>query len=1079
MQHKYSTVRNKFQSSDYTQFSGASAGKRSVSKDEPCPACEAEDWCFFNSREELICNHSLGAYPLKSIIELSDGIRYRAYITESGTALHFYPIGEGKNRQAPSKEEEVYKEEGQAERQEQAHLRAIYDMLPGLEEEKGASANYARGKWGYLSTRVKAMSGRDILNVDRYLRAHQESAGTPGTMTNVNTGEVSFAHRLHVGVRYQYIFIPWFQNWEEKITSFQLRVTTDLEKIRYYSPVNSKIGWSGLINHKENTTKICVISEGHMTTETAMDELNAMYGIVLPGYGYTQAAVAGALALTEHAGDDVQFVIPFDRDSNPTTFKNVRAAEQAIADQILIAGMKATLVKWDGSQGKGIDDLLRAGGEYTLETPVKSEEFTLMNSTKNLLKAKNDKNKAKQPKMQTTDGRYAVWDYISNHAPGRHYTGVKLLTADAGLGKTTIMAEIARWAEQRGSRERTANLFRDIEKIVEYYVMIPDRYRDDYAVYRGRNADNCEMYNEAVAALMKAGRNVERYACATCPLYGNGCKYEAQKEVVKRKQHMLATHAAMDYTLAGYQGKNSPVGVFEHVYIDENPVGSLYQTQEWDVGRLARGAAHADTVITRMGAAECVEDAERGAAKNVVWAYEALKDIVTDVMKNENFYGSIPLGNLLFNDDNGTVFTRACAYVKSRTNDALREVTLFESIDVARGKIEPAGMRELFRAIDAALKGKKNATHMAMVTKTGDRVTIAVTTRRDELIQRLARKSVILDASANVKMLGKIFAPALVETTEIRVKPQADVTVTSVRGVVGNSAQSRRGKNAKKSVKRLEKFVEEQGINIKELAIITNLDYEKELRKSDIFKDVAIVHYGAGALGSNELKEYKVYIQLGHAPNLLAKHREYCALTGEVFKLEETLVESINLVSGLVTQKKVSSNEGFNDYYQNEIEAEQYQGAMRSRMVNRAGEKLRFYVMGNETTWPESLPGITKKIQFYDPNRRNGKREKKEENMKETAVAMKKAMKRVVNAGAWLKNRGRWRTAKELAEVFKVSAKTIMRYFLSGLFWRILAAAKLEKVKEKEVLRATTAVLARAMRLTGEIVSESVLLSRL
>jgi hypothetical protein len=136
----------------------------------------------------------------------------------------------------------------------------------------------------------------------------------------------------------------------------------------YYYLSSSKYGGSspgspahvvrGASNH------MIVIAESARKAHAAAVQLG-MTAIGIPGHA-TYASVLEPLRTFQQQGA-LAVAIALDEDSNPETIAKVEVSRQALIRECLALGYAVRLYRWDHSLGKGIDDLLLAGHQPTME----------------------------------------------------------------------------------------------------------------------------------------------------------------------------------------------------------------------------------------------------------------------------------------------------------------------------------------------------------------------------------------------------------------------------------------------------------------------------------------------------------------------------------------------------------------------------------------------------------------------------------------------------------------------------------------------------------------------------------------
>jgi hypothetical protein len=1039
MQLHNTTLAQKNQPSDSTQFSGASGFdddelnpemilavdqnalthknyqhykqqhekmKDYTSRDR-CPICNKTHWCRHSPDEARRVIHCHWAeengYEIDKTYTL-DGVERVTRAHRSHGMLFFLKDGNEEQYYEEYKKQEIstiYPDRTKTVHEESfaaIHLGNIVTQCQavGFSDDE---LDWAWRQWGLTEADLRFAKAypnnqNTIKIANDYLQQHQDellnsNVDLPGTIRN--SKKVKWYNTQHG------IVFPSFTAYET-VQSFQIRAFNPKTKDRKYeaavhssqagySVYHNPAGWINQVGYTEGSAK-------------ALWLLKLGYKVVVAIQGKGQVyAVTWAASDVENVYGLSDSVIALDREEKQTTEDDTRKQERKIAVQLSFLG-QVSIMKWDNADGKGIDDLMRNGKTPTDETFVRDPDDTtkaldgiqkalgmrLVKQTESHHAFDVDRARAMQERVFQTIAR-----------PDVDVEGLYLFRFGAGLGKTDQLIALVKYTVQNTDK-RISVMLGDKQKMAEFAEKARKMWGNEadsifasVQLYTGRDENNCgekgtdgknEWYSTQGAPIQQAGRSVSRHVCKVCP-FSQQCElsgYYAKKEAAKQAKVVISTHSSAKF----FHGFDRGLGEFDAIYFDENPLGSLLQTQNWTRNRIESAASYIRKIIEKHGEndAKRNEEAEndgveqtdidvfdeltRAQLDNLQRILEALsqmlkdlgdsasyaefftdRDFVKRLFKIETTYGKVTPKDLL----------RAWEFIDSHKNDHTHEIPLLES-DITK----PYGIYDLFRSLMQAHNKTPHSRFRIYLTKQGADVKYVVGIRNDDLIYTLNQRAIVLDASANIAMYRKIFINFRYEEIHPTMKNK-NSEIIHAKFLTSTLAM----KKDNEALELLKELVEFTGDKTN-AAIISILDMKNKIAKDPYFSDFLTAYYGGNARGTNELEDRKNYYVTGYAQNVLAKSVEFQTLTGEAFSFSETTEEIFDPINSTAKKKKVSGYKEFDEYYLAEVRAEIYQAIMRSR-INTRDDAIRIYYLGSALYWPTELPPLKLKSNYVPAKR--------------------------------------------------------------------------------------------------------------
>ena len=572
-----------------------------VSHRHPCPICEHDHWCYFLPGEDaaVVCmRQSDGA-----VREMRDGGWLHRL---DGTAPRPRPTLAA----APG---------GQAARRDPALLDRVYRRLLRLLPLSPADRE-ALGARGLTDAEIESgmyRSGpvRDRGTLARHLLEDlgpDALRGVPGCYVDAGRYGDYWSLRAATG-----IVVPVCDE-QDRIVGIQVRRSGDEPGPRYIwwsskdmrggaSP-GAPLGWFGAAGEAGRVW----VTEGPVKAAIAASRLGARV-VAVPGVGAWRSA---GLVERVRAGGYTEVVIAYDADAAA----NVQVAREAhgLCEALVTAGVRVSFATWDAAAGKGIDDLLVAGGRPEIASPRDWEErlpdhlrAKAIGRANRVLTVPVAMMPAPAPpaRVHTLEQARREMPGIIRRAlraPKGAEPRLTILQATTGTGKTTALRTVLEGEVGREGAGRTLILMRSHDAIADALSGIGPALRaamvdistaeDDggatgSAIHMaGRSADPespayCARYDLAKRygeARHSVGANLCRGAGqddGECP-FAAGCPYLALRRRAEAAQIVFAAYPS-------YINAADDILSFDSIVIDEDCIPALVETAAVTAERIA------------------------------------------------------------------------------------------------------------------------------------------------------------------------------------------------------------------------------------------------------------------------------------------------------------------------------------------------------------------------------------------------------------------------------------------------------------------------------------------------------------
>ena len=586
-----------------------SISQRRVNRGNPCPVCQKTSECYYTSDGlAVVCTRVESDHPIR------DEIKGTAYLHRLDGAA---PRPRPALAMVPG---------GQAARRDPAHLDRVYRALlrvltlspadrEALRARNMTDAEIDAGLYrsgpvrdrGTLARRLCEDLGDDALR------------GVPGIYIDAGRYGDYWSLRAASG-----LLVP-VSDEQGRIVGMQVRRSGDGPGPRYVwlsskdmrggaSP-GAPLGWFGAAGGAGQLW----VTEGPVKAAIAASRLGARV-VAVPGVGAWRSA---GLVERVRAGGYTEVVIAYDADAAA----NVQVAREAhgLCEAMVTAGVRVSFAVWDPVAGKGIDDLLVAGGQPEIVSPRDwAERLPDEVRQKARIGTRHQVLRVPATLLPPPDKPQRVWTVEDARADmGQRVEaffagaeGATIMSAQCGLGKTTTARDKAEAAFGNWLRvprdQRVLYLTRTQAAIEEFLDHAGPRLQlsayvasgptDPEAVWvQGRSPDPtspayCARYAEAVqhgaqrqsvaANLCRIGSTTEGEDQRECP-YAQQCPYLQLRRQAEQARLVLATYHS-------YINAGDDIEHFDAIVIDEDVVPDLVEVATLTEARIAEWTAVAN-----------------------------------------------------------------------------------------------------------------------------------------------------------------------------------------------------------------------------------------------------------------------------------------------------------------------------------------------------------------------------------------------------------------------------------------------------------------------------------------------------
>lgn len=601
------------------------------------------------------------------------------------------------------------------------------------------------------------------------------------------------------------------------------------------------------------------LTEGLLKADIASDLLGE---VVVAAAG--QQFPAEALREYLEALEPSEVVVALDYDApGSAARKKTDKNRRALADQLVALGYRVTVAVWEYADGKGIDDLLLAGGSPRLREhqPSRHRPRPVLDAT--VAPPPLDPRPLVAVDQQRQDYADTLREYLANRN-GTAAQEVLLVRLAPGIGKTTGFAKVAKEYVDR-------DLTRTLIHVVPTHEVGHQMGADGWAQVYGRTSDKapngrpCHR-TEHYQALSERGSTRERI-CRLCPLRED-CKEKPRSDrpyylgQFRRRQltRLPAAHLLSPDLVAKCGG--GPL------VIDDVDLDQLSLSETW--------ITEAD-LLESIAAARAEEPAEEGGPATLRPALSLL-EILLDyrhalAVQGERKHGSdLVRGLATWCEENEHALDSAvAAALTAQSVDPLEGVRNLDAV-----KLDNLGPRPVARRIAEVLSVELQHLRDGRETwnsrlGTGNKpgrdskahgLCIEVREHRPLPLESYAgRPIVVLNASMTREQAERLFPGRKVRVQEPRAPLPAGVTITQYldrrygKTVLERDADMRR--RAREEIRQvLERHAGQR------VGLITHKGFADQLRNEPEFAGLTVLHYH-GHRSMNTAAMVDAWIMLG------------------------------------------------------------------------------------------------------------------------------------------------------------------------------------------------------------------------
>ena len=362
--------------------------------------------------------------------------------------------------------------------------------------------------------------------------------------------------------------------------SFQVRCDTQSKKGgKYLTASSAKKGGFGPKGgrypaHVAYPTELrdprIFITEGIIKANYAADHLGA---VVIGLLGVSMTMVSEVEALVREVAPDAPLVVSA-YDADLVEKEAVAGENEKLLALLAASQFPVAQADWDIEQGKGIDDLLRDGGTFTVGPFIDRQKGRNIPVSAEAVHAARPAEIAPSTlDTARSEHRQRIAEVLANRGEN---PAQLFLASDCGTGKThaTMAALEAEYRAGRWDKRRSVLFVVDqraqLDNLQTEFPWLAGAIESQQiALLVGRDEDNCLRPPSDLALMHRYGaqrQNINAHFCAPCELKSE-CLYQAERKKARSAPLVLATKAAVFST-------PQVLGQFTAIIVDEDLLAS-------------------------------------------------------------------------------------------------------------------------------------------------------------------------------------------------------------------------------------------------------------------------------------------------------------------------------------------------------------------------------------------------------------------------------------------------------------------------------------------------------------------------